>query len=188
MPEKNPAVTQKGPVLDVPQLDLRALWVGDPALPLSRPRSENPRPDPEEIGAPIPIPCELLVHDGPGSDQRHVALEDVQKLGKLIQVRETEEFPEPGHTWIRMQRELEAVFPVGGPKGGVALEPILGVLDHRPELPALELPSSEPAARVSEEHGSAGRHLYRHSGEEEERGRQSEEGQRAHSIQHTLHQ
>src|SRR5438045_2221562 len=94
----------------------------------------------------------VLVHDqGPGTDETHLAPQDVDELGQLIERGAPQKASDT--------RDARVVGELEQPAGLVevnqlGLEP-LGAVDHRAELDDREALAVAPDPRLPEEHGAA---------------------------------
>src|SRR5262245_3558758 len=110
------------------------------ARALQLPQAGDARTDAQTQVAPGRAVLVLIVWAGPGSDQAHLADQDVPELGQFIEVGLAEDAPDSRHARIVRDEHLRTVSAVVLLKLARCL---LGVPVHRPELPAGEhLPAS----------------------------------------------
>src|SRR5207248_969401 len=76
-----------GPRRDVLEVDPGALRIGDEAPPRHLPRTRQPRSHAQEETAVVAVLPHLVGHDGPWTDEAHVAAEHVPQLGQLVDAR-----------------------------------------------------------------------------------------------------
>lgn len=82
-PEKH-EIQPDVPVMHVPAVHLYALGVVDIATSAGLPHAGDAGEDGVVLFDIFPIPRDFLLDDGAGSDEAHLALQDVQELGQLI--------------------------------------------------------------------------------------------------------
>src|SRR5690349_8508292 len=81
-------VEQQGPLLDVTQIHAHHLVEGHAAASLDLPDACNPRPYLEDATQMPRLVMRSLVGKGrAGTDEAHVALQDVEELGQLVDAR-----------------------------------------------------------------------------------------------------
>lgn len=73
------------PVMHVPAVHLHALGIVDIASAAGLPHTGNAGEDGVVLLDIFPIPRDFFLDDGAGSDEAHLALQDVQELGQLIE-------------------------------------------------------------------------------------------------------
>lgn len=73
------------PVMDVPAVHLYALGVVDITSSAGLPHAGDAGEDGVVLFDIFPIPRNFLLDDGTGTDEAHLALQDVQELGQLIE-------------------------------------------------------------------------------------------------------
>src|SRR3989442_5635724 len=125
-----------------------------------------------------------LVHrQWPRPHQAHLALEDIEELGELVEGKLPEEPAGAGAPRVTRRLEdrpgpvVEVVDLVAHP---------LRVLDHGPELVHQEAPAVEPGALLAEDDRPAGGELDRERDGQEERERHDEEDRCAHDVERPL--
>lgn len=72
------------PVMDVPAVHLYALGIVDITSSAGLPHAGDTGEDGVVLFDIFPIPRDFFLDDGAGSDEAHLALQDVQELGQLI--------------------------------------------------------------------------------------------------------
>ena len=100
----------------------------------------------------MPFLEELVVALGqrPGTDQRHVAAEDVHELRQLVDRPPPQKATDRGHARIAADLEDRPALLVARLELGLAA---VGVGVHRPELQALERPAADAGAHRAVDHG-----------------------------------
>lgn len=83
-PEKH-EIQPDAPVMHVPAVHLYALGVVDVAASAGLPHTGDAGEDGVVLFDIFPIPRDFFLDDGAGSDEAHLALQDVQELGQLIE-------------------------------------------------------------------------------------------------------
>lgn len=82
---KKHEIQPDAPVMHVPAVHLYALGVVDITSSAGLPHAGDAGEDGVVFLDIFPIPRDFLLNDGTGSDEAHLALEDVQQLGQLIE-------------------------------------------------------------------------------------------------------
>lgn len=83
-PEKH-EIQPDAPVMHVPAVHLYALGVVDVAASAGLPHAGDSGKDGVVLFDIFPIPRDFFLNDGAGSDEAHLAFEDVQELGQFIE-------------------------------------------------------------------------------------------------------
>ena len=73
------------PVMDIPAVHLDALGIVDITSSAGLPHAGDTGEDGVVLLDIFPIPRDFFLDDGAGSDEAHLALQDVQELGQLIE-------------------------------------------------------------------------------------------------------
>src|SRR4029450_5935110 len=109
--EQDLQVQPEGPCLGVSEIQTDHVVEAKPAAPVHLPQPGDSRLGLEHASAvPRPIGLELVRNRGPGADERHLALQDVEKLWELIEARLAEEATHPSDA--RVTRDLVHDVPV----------------------------------------------------------------------------
>ncbi|KJZ30095.1 hypothetical protein TW83_16450 [Paracoccus sp. S4493] len=96
---------------------------------------------------------QLVPHDRTRTDQAHLALQDVQKLGEFVQAQFPQHVPNGRDTWI--VRELALLAPydrIFRIFFQMLLQNLIAIDDHGPKLPAVELTTVKANAAMTVKH------------------------------------
>ena len=182
---EDPQIAADREVLDVVALDGEALLEAQLAAAEDLHRAGEARLDgqPEQVLRAVePDELGLL---GPGADEAHVAAEDVQELGELVEARPAQQASEPGHPRIRVELEHRFVELLERHELG---QQSLRVRTHRSELEHLELAPRESHPRLHVERRPRPAQPDRGEDHREERQCQDEHRSGDQDVQDTLEQ
>src|SRR5512142_894054 len=153
---EDPEVQAERPVRDVIQIEPnhpRAIQITPPShLPEARQPRQDRHPAPVTRRVHLPQQRAVAELERAGAHQAHLTPQDVPQLRQLVQARPPQELSQPRHPGVLAHLEQH-------PAGRLVvrlelLEPILGILAHRPELQQAEDPAVEALAPLPEEHGT----------------------------------
>lgn len=108
-PEKH-EIQPDAPVMHVPAVHLYALGVVDVAASAGLPHTGDAGEDGVVLFDIFPIPRDFFLDDGAGSDEAHLALQDVQELGQLIEAGLSKEGTALCNAGIVLQFEFSIPF------------------------------------------------------------------------------
>src|SRR3989449_7911652 len=146
-PEQDPEIEPERPVPDVIRVPrFLARHVGHRALAhLSHPAEPwtHLMPERAEVGAEL---REVVVRERPGTDQAHVAGDDVPELGQLVDAEPAQPPPDV-RDHARVVQELHARVPLEPGLGmirQVGDQALLSIGHHRPKLPDADPSAAQP--------------------------------------------
>lgn len=98
------------PVMHVPAVHLYALWIVDVAASAGLPHAGDAGEDGVILLDIFPIPRDFFLNDGAGSDEAHLAFENIQELRQLIEAGLSEESAALCYAGIVLQFEFSIPF------------------------------------------------------------------------------
>ncbi len=117
---------------------------GLPSRDLPEPRQSGL--DGHQLGTSITVPDKLLRRDHPGTNQPHLAADDVPELWELVEAVLAKKSTKRSDARIVLQLVVHDELPL---QDGIAFEQRVGVSHHRPELEGIKLmsvPAHDPAS------------------------------------------
>ena len=106
-------IKQKRPLADVRHVQFHPLVEGRGISPADLPKTRDTRPDTASAAMPVLAETRIVAQgEGARTDQAHVALQYIVKLGQLIQARSTQEFTDsrdPGIVFDLERRPVQLI-------------------------------------------------------------------------------
>src|SRR5687768_1273179 len=168
-PKHDAEISPEAPSFDVLELDRRTLGVVHRRTATHLPLPRHPGLERQEQRAFAVVMMNLVGHDRAWAHERHVPLEDVPQLWKLVETRAAQEPAYPGDARIDGCRQFVVVVDVATEQRRVGEQPGFGVDEHRTELVASDR-ATEPTQPSLGKHDRPGRiELHESGGEREDR-------------------
>ena len=144
-------IQPQGPVVQVFEVELHPVLEPDIVPSVDLPQAGDPRLHGKPASLPGLVFFDLIRHRRTGADEAHVAEENVEKLGQLVEAELPHDPAERRDPLGLLGPEFRRVHLVHVVDLG---KDIVGALPHRPELVEGELPAVEPEALLLEEYGT----------------------------------
>src|SRR6266498_1404604 len=160
---ENAYVEPHRPILEVVEVQANEVVEGEARPAGDLPEAGHPRQDAVAPAVPV-LEQQVVPHgEGTGADEAHLAPEDVEHLGDLVDREAPQRAADPRDAWIVADLEQRAADFVRTFELALLLG---GAGDHRPELQHPELPLAEPDAAVAVEDRPGRRELDRERDQE----------------------
>src|SRR5450759_59546 len=172
--EQDAHVQPEGPLLNILPIEI------DDILEIQHlaPSAHLPEPCYARLGIQPPemvvlVLLEVGFEERPGTNERHLADQDIEKLRKLVQAPSPQKFAEPRRSRVVPDLEEAGIAGVIQMRQLLFLE--VRALAHRPELDHPETLSSEPSPLLEEERRACGVQEYGERDEKENRREQHQQ-------------
>ena len=182
--EQNRDVAGDGPVLDVGDIGELGLLLREVAAPGDLPRTGDAGLDEQTGGVERRVLVHLVLALRAGTDHRHVALEDIEELGDLVNRGLADKMPDLGDARVFLELERGAELHAGlGCHGGIHL---VGVDTHGTELVHGEWAAIHADARLGVQRRAAVLLVHLVCGPQHERRAEHDRNGGEHDITHAL--
>ena len=173
-------VAGQGPGPDVEEVEPDPLAGRQPVAATDLPQSGQAGLDLEHHRQVLAEHRRLVEQVGPGADHAHLADEDVEQLGQLVEAGPADERTDRGQPWVVSQLAEPAVLLAGsGIVAEVAGQEPVGVGVHRAELPGPEHQLAMPDPGRTEQQRARRVELHR-DGHRQQQRRQRHQGHAGH--------
>lgn len=182
--EQNCDVAGDGPVLDVGDVGKFGLLLREVTTPGDLPRAGDAGLDEQAGGVERRVLVHFVLALWAGADHRHIALEDVEELGDLVNRGLADEMPDLCDARVFLELERGAELHAGlGRHGGIHL---VGVDTHGTELVHGERAAIHADARLGVQRGTAVLLVHLVRGPQHERRAEHDRDGGKHDVAHAL--
>src|SRR5438093_480533 len=135
-------IQPQGPAINVPKIQADSFLPGQPVPPVNPCPTRHPRFKFKATAIGRGAVSGFAWHPGARTDDAHVPLEDINKLGNLVQRPKPQQAPHAGDAWI-VRRDFES------------LPDRLGLKNHGAEFVAAKPPAAPANTILHEQNGSS---------------------------------